>query len=61
MILVIENRATLDPIAPAPRAHECSLQLTLRRLGFYAARPAPKHSRPLAHASIFTSEPRNER
>jgi len=44
MILVIENHATLEPIAPPPRAHECSLQLTLRRLGFHAARPAPKHA-----------------
>ncbi len=40
MILVIENPDTLDRrVDSVPRVHECSLQQTLRRMGFYAARP----------------------
>ena len=61
MILVIENRAALDSPAPTPRAHECSLQLTLRRLGFYAARPAPKRRRLTTPTTDRTQEPHNER
>lgn len=49
MILVIENRQTFaSTTTPSPqaseRSHECSLQETLRRMGFYAAR-APRRRR----------------
>jgi hypothetical protein len=49
MILVIENRRTLEAIPPRqPPNRPGSLQRTLRRVGFHAARPAPQRPRPPA-------------
>jgi hypothetical protein len=45
MILVVEDRSRMDPpAAAAPKLEKGSLQRTLRRMGFYAARPAPVRS-----------------
>jgi hypothetical protein len=58
MILVIEQPQQLDALSgPTMREHECSLQLTLRRMGFYAARPVDRRSRRL-HGPASTQDAR---
>ena len=50
MILIIDERTPPDLFgSEPPRAHECSLQQTLRRMGFYAARvPRARTATPAA-------------
>lgn len=56
MILIVEKPQQLERPSQSTREHECSLQITLRRMGFYAARPSSPHrphaSRPLPGAPI---------